>query len=83
MIWTEIKKWARENGYDVLKEKGKDEYVWTKDNDPSVTGVASSLNQLATDIYNDKTGNAWVEYQREYIRNKSVYISDNEGYKKK
>lgn len=83
MIWTEIKKWARENGYDILKEKGKDEYVWTKDSDPSVTGLATSLNQLATDIYNDKTGNQWIEYQREYIRNKSVYISNNEEYRQK
>ena len=34
MIWTEIKKWARQNGYDVLKTKGQEEYLWTKESDP-------------------------------------------------
>lgn len=77
MIWTEIKKWARENGYDVLKTKGEEEYLWTKDDDPSVTGICHSVRQLATDIYNDKTGNKWLEYQQEYIRSKAIYISDD------
>lgn len=75
MIWKEIKKWAEDSGYEVLKEKGKDVYLWTKHDDPSATGICNSVRQLATDIYNDKTGNEWLEYQKEYIRNKAIYIS--------
>lgn len=83
MIWTEVKKWAVNNGYEVLKEKGKDSYLWTKSDDPLATGIATSVKQLATDIYNHKTGNQWLEYQQEYIREKSLYISNNEEYRQK
>ena len=78
MIWKEIKKWARQNGYDVLKTKGQEEYLWTKESDPSVTGICHNIRQLATDIYNDKTGNKWVDYQQAYIKEKAIYLSDEE-----
>lgn len=78
MNFKEVKTWARESGYDVLKSKGQEEYLWTKEDDPSISGICHSVKQLATEIYNHKTGNQWLDYQQEYIKSKAIYISDNE-----
>lgn len=72
MNFTELKRWARQHGYDVLKAKGTEECIWTKQDEPSVTGLAFSLRDTATQIYNHITNNEWVEYQQEYIKNKEI-----------
>lgn len=70
MIWSEIKKWAKEKGYETFREKTKTpenlneyDYYWGKIDDASVSGVSFSVSKLATDIYNHMTDYIYVEYQ--------------------
>jgi len=66
MRFKEIKSWAKKYGYEILKEKNTENYLWTKIDDPSVTGIAIGLGNAATEIYNHMTDYSWVEYQKEY-----------------
>ena len=68
MLWTEIKKWAKEKGYETVKEKDGDitSYYWAKLDIPEASGVSKSVSKLALDIYNHMTDNKWLEYQKEY-----------------
>ena len=66
MTFTELKRWAKQNGYEVLKEKGTEVCVWTKIDSPAVTGMANTLSETATQIYNHITDYAWVEYQEKF-----------------
>jgi hypothetical protein len=75
MLWTQVKSWAKDHGYSSFREKVKDEdnkydYYWAKDDDPTVTGLSTSVSKLAKDIYNHITKNAHIKYQEEYILNK-------------
>jgi hypothetical protein len=85
MLWSEVKRWAKEQGYDTLKEKGNEEngdtvqYYWSKQNNPDSSGIAKSVSKLARAIFNDITENKWVTHQEEYEANKKVEIKDN-GY---
>lgn len=76
MTITEIKKWAKSKGYDVVKEKDDSingaSYYWMKSSDHSHSGVALSVSKLATDIFNDMTDNKWVDYQKERQENKEI-----------
>ena len=72
MNFTLLKSWAKEKGYDVLKEKGTEVCIWTVKDDPAVTGMADTLRDTATQIYNHMTDNKWVEYQEEYKRTKEI-----------
>jgi len=72
MNFTLLKQWAREKGYDVLKEKGTEVCIWTLKDDPAVTGMADTLIDTATQIYNHITDNKWLEYQEEYKRTKEI-----------
>ena len=71
MKWSEIKKWAKVKGYNVSREKAENtdkytyEYTWTKD-DESAGGLATSVKDLATDIFNNLTGNKHIEHQLKY-----------------
>lgn len=72
MLWTEVRKWAKENGYESFREKIKDsdnqyEYYWAKIDDPQCSGISSSVSKLAKTIYNDITHNQWIEHQQSYI----------------
>lgn len=73
MLWTEIRKWAKSHGYEVLKDKGDEEknekvqYYWSKIDDPQASGVSPSVSKLARDIYNHMTDNKWIDYQKEYM----------------
>ena len=73
MLWSEIKKWAKQQGYETIKEKGDEDkgekvrYYWSKIDNPSASGIASSVGKLARAIYNDITNNAWVEHQESYL----------------
>lgn len=72
MNFTLLKQWATSHGYEVLKEKGTEVCLWTVKEDPSVTGIADTLRDTATQIYNHITNDKWVDYQNEYKRNKEI-----------
>ena len=54
MLWTEIRKWAKDRGYTTIKDKDDGKYYWSKldDNNPDASGVAHSVSKLATAIFN-------------------------------
>lgn len=71
MQWSLIKTWAKDKGYQTVREKSDSDsnpytYYWTKISDPSISGTTNSLSKLATLLYNNITDNAFVEYQKEY-----------------
>lgn len=74
MLWSEVKRWAKEKGYDIVKEKDDSingaTYYWMKSNDHSISGMAPSVSKVATAIFNSMTDNKWVDYQKEYKENK-------------
>jgi hypothetical protein len=69
---SEVKKWAKEKGYTVIKDKGDEEkdesitYYWYKNDDESICGMASSVSKVATAVYNDLSDYKWVDYQKNY-----------------
>lgn len=70
MLWSEIKKWAKDQGYQIVKEKDDSvngaSYYWSKIQDPSVSGVSISVSKVATAIFNNLTDNKWTEHQQQY-----------------
>jgi hypothetical protein len=61
---SEIKKWAKTKGYEVIKDKEDGLYYWAKlDAGPDASGVAKSVSKVATAIFNHLTDNKWVEHQ--------------------
>lgn len=86
MLWSEVKKWAKEQGYETLKDKGdekkgdKVQYYWSKIDNPSASGVSPSVSKLARDIYNDITNGTWIEHQTTYQQElKITSVSDYAG----
>jgi hypothetical protein len=68
---SEIKKWAKEKGYTVIKDKEDGLYYWAKlDAGPDASGVAKSVSKVARAIFNHMTDNKWVEYQEQYQKEK-------------
>jgi|694.fasta_scaffold37562_6 hypothetical protein len=69
MLWGEIKRWSKELGYEVLKEKSDEytEYYWSKISNPQASGIAMSVSKLAIAIFNDHTNGKWVEHQKSYF----------------
>lgn len=71
---SEIKRWAKDKGYTIVKEKDDSingaSYYWSKNDDPTITGVALSVSKVATAIFNHISDNKWVEHQTEYQNNK-------------
>jgi basic membrane lipoprotein Med (substrate-binding protein (PBP1-ABC) superfamily) len=69
MLWSEVKRWAKDKGYETIKDKGDEEkgdkvqYYWSKIDSPSSSGVSPSVSKLARDIYNDITNGEWIDYQ--------------------
>ena len=74
MLWSEVKRWAKDKGYDIVKEKDDSingaTYYWMKSDDHNTSGVAASVSKVATAIFNSMTDNKWVEYQKERQENK-------------
>jgi len=71
MLWTEIKRWCKDQGYKADREKidgstNSYRYTWFKIDDESISGESSSVSKLATTIYNTITNNKWVDHQNEY-----------------
>jgi hypothetical protein len=71
MLWSEIKRWSKDKGYETLKDKDDNQYYWAKldSNDPNSSGVAKSVSKLATAIFNHLTDNEFVEHQKLYKEN--------------
>lgn len=78
--FAEIKKWAKEQGYQTVKEKDDSingaSYYWSKINDSSVSGVSLSVSKLATAIFNNLTDDKWVEHQQQYKAQFNENISE-------
>lgn len=74
MTISEIKKWAKDKGYTVVKDKDDGKYYWAKldSNDPNSSGVAKSVSKLARAIFNHITDNKWVDHQQQYDKNKEL-----------
>lgn len=75
MLWSEVKRWAKEKGYEVIKDKEDGQYYWAKlDAGPDSSGVAKSVSKVATAIFNHATDGKWTEHQikfkeeQEYIK---------------
>ena len=67
MMISEIKKWAKEKGYEVIKDKEDGLYYWAKlDAGPEASGVAKSVSKVATAIFNHMTEDKWVEHQTKF-----------------
>lgn len=68
---SEIKKWAKEKGYTVIKDKEDGLYYWAKlDAGPDASGVAKSVSKVATAIFNHISDNKWVEHQIKFKEEK-------------
>ena len=64
---SEIKKWAKEKNYTVIKDKEDGLYYWAKlDAGPDASGVAKSVSKVATAIFNHLTEDKWVEHQTKF-----------------
>jgi hypothetical protein len=76
MLWSEIKKWAKEKGYETVKQKDDSvnghSYYWSKVDDPQVSGISLSVSKLAKDIYNSITNNKWTEHQAVFQESKAI-----------
>jgi hypothetical protein len=82
MVWSEVKRWAKDRGYETIKEKESDDktaYYWAKLDVPDASGVATSVSKLAFAIYNHMTDNKWLDHQQVYRENleiKKTTLSD-------
>lgn len=76
MTWTEIKRWAKEQGFDATKQKDDSingaSYYWSKSDDPSINGVSISVSKFARDVFNNMTDNKWIEHQTKYQVSKEI-----------
>jgi hypothetical protein len=79
---SEIKKWAKEHGYSLVKAKTDQEnlysYTWTTMYDPIFSGIEYSVSKVARAIYNHITNDAYVEHQAQYKANTAIDINHNE-----
>lgn len=71
MQWSLVKSWAKQHGYTSFREKtiegsNQYDYYWAKEDDPAVTGLATSVSKLALAIYNHITDNQHILYQTRY-----------------
>jgi hypothetical protein len=81
---TEVKSWAKTWGYTIVKEKDDTingaSYYWSKNDDPSMSGVALSVSKVAIAIFNNLSDNKWLEHQQQYQENnkeeKNFSVSD-------
>ena len=82
MMISEIKKWAKTQGYEVIKDKEDGLYYWAKlDAGPDASGVAKSVSKVATAIFNHLTNNQWVQHQIEFQNKEDEikFITGNYG----
>lgn len=73
MLISEIKRWAKEKGYTVNKDKEDGLYYWTKlDAVPEISGVAKSVSKVATAIFNHISEDKWVEHQIKFKEEEDI-----------
>lgn len=82
MMWKEVKTWAKEQGYKADRKKLTDStnsyhYTWSKIEDETISGTATSVSKIATAIYNHITNNTHLEYQLEYKEKQSQQDIDH------
>jgi hypothetical protein len=83
MLWSEVKRWAKDRGYETVKEKQDDEktiYYWAKIDTPEASGIAKSVSKLAFAIYNHMTDNKWLDHQKIYRENLEIKKADLSDY---
>jgi hypothetical protein len=85
MKWSNIKTWAKDQGYTSFREKTDNpdnpnqyDYYWCKDNDVRITGMTNSVSKLVTEIYNHITDNVFVQHQQTYKENLSKQDIDRD-----
>jgi hypothetical protein len=78
MLWSEVKRWAKDKGYETIKDKEDNQYYWAKigSTDVNSSGVCSSVSRLAKAIYNHITDNRWTDHQRIHYENITIKISE-------
>ena len=57
--WTEIKKWSKENNFNISKTPKVDEYFWEEKK-------YTELKALVIDLWNEKTNNVHLDHQKNY-----------------
>jgi hypothetical protein len=78
---SEIKKWAKTQGYEVIKDKEDGLYYWAKlDAGPDASGVAKSVSKVATAIFNHMTDDKWVDHQVKFKEMESSIESNKVSY---
>lgn len=82
MLWSEVKRWAKDRGYDTIKDKDDNQYYWAKldSNDPDASGVAKSVSKLAFAIYNHMTDNKWLDHQQQFRDSQELKINSVTDY---
>ena len=81
MMISEIKKWAKTQGYEVIKDKEDGLYYWAKlDAGPDASGVAKSVSKVATAIFNHMTDDKWVDHQVKFKEMESSIESNKVSY---
>ena len=73
---SDIKKWAKEQGYNIVKKEDDSvngaTYYWNKIDNEEIKGQSESVSKVAKAVYNSITNNKWVEYQQKYSENQEV-----------
>ena len=65
---TNVKKWAKENGYTVTRTGKKGDYLFTYTKDGVTSEVLheyETLEGLVKSLYNHMTDNEFLEFQRQ------------------
>ena len=67
MMITEVRKWAKEKGYEVKTSKENGGYNWRHPSEEEYI-FSKNVDDLATDIFNHLTKNKWKSYQENYTK---------------
>lgn len=70
MLWSEVKRWAKQQGYEVLKET--DGYYWASISSIECSGVSKSVSKLARDIFNNINQDQFIEHQKIFRDNQDI-----------
>ena len=65
MMISEIRKWAKEKGYEVKNNKENGGYNWRHSSEKEYR-FSEDVNKLATDIFNHLTKDKWKPYQEQF-----------------
>lgn len=69
MTISEIKKWAKDHGFEIVKQKDDSvngsSYYWSNST-TNASGVSQSVSKVARDIFNVMTNNKWISHQQDF-----------------